>query len=466
MIYRIFLLAFLASFVSACATIKAPKPEEKVAVFSPPQTMGTIQIPITVDLGFVFSKLDKEVPNSFSGEKNQCEGVSFEYLLNRNSIRFYGQQNSVLSEIQGAYKIKANYCVHCSSAFGRDPFCIVPRIYVSCGDKEAMRRIQIDFATQLQLEKNFKLKSITTLKGIKSIDPCEFTFLKYDASKLIEKEISKALKESLGKIDEEIQKTDFRPKIEDLWELAQKPILIPSIGWLHLNPKQVSMGELNFTNQQLRTKVQLDLRPEVRSVNLNTQPLPLPPLGKTSLDSGFRIPLNFDLSYDSLNQILSDRWEPVVIQKGRKKLQIDRLTLLGPDENYLSIQVDFSGSKKGTLFLKGRPTYDAENGLLSLQEVDYDLETKSILLKSGSWLFESRLQKILEEKLVFDLGRQLETYRLKIEKELNREIPINAQQKAVLQGKLKVFDLSYIHPNVHSLQLGLNLMGTANIVIR
>lgn len=452
--------------ISSCGSLKAPKPEEKVSTFTPPQTKGTIQVPIEVDLKFVFTQLDKKIPKQFTGEKDQCEGVSFAYTFDRYGVSFTGQKNGINTQVQGAYMINANYCVHCSSAFGKDPFCIVPRIYVSCGDNEPMRRVQLDFATQLSVDKAYKINSTTNLKGIKSLDPCEFTFLKYDASKLIEKEISKALKGPLQDLDKEIQKVNFRPKVEDMWELAQKPINIPGIGFLLLNPKQVSLNDLNFSNSKVNTKVQLDLSPQIVSSLGNSSTTSLPPLGKPTADTGFSIPLNIDLSYDSLNLIIQEKWKPLQLKQGKKTLQIDQLRLLGPDENYLFVQVEFSGSKKGTLFLKGKPVYTAETGLLSLTEIDYDLETKNILLKSGSWLFESKLQKTLEEKLIFDLRVQLDNFKERIEKELNREIKISNEQKAYLKGNLELFDLSYIHPNTTVLQLGLNLKGDATIIVR
>lgn len=463
--FKLSIFFLIGLLVASCATIKAPKPEEKVSSFVRPKTIGTIQVPVEADLTFIFKRLDKELPKSFSGKQEQCEGVSFDYQFDRNLLTFSGSKNSVKAHIDGAYRINANYCVHCSSAFGKEPFCIVPRVYVSCGDDEPMRRIEIDLASKIGLTPDYRLQSTTQLLGLKSVDPCQFTFLKYDASKLIEKEITKALKGSLSDIDREIQKVNFKAQIEQLWSTAQKPISIPYLGFLYLNPTQISVGELNFDKNKVRTNVQLNLSPQVESSEISIPKTTLPKLGTSAKDDGFSLPVDFNLSYDSLNQIIRQNWKPISFKQGKKKIQIDQLTLLGPDENQLFIQVNFSGSKSGILYLKGRPNYDVETGQLSLMEIDYDLDTKSLLLKSGSWLFESKMQKVLEEKLVFDLRLQLENFRKRIEKEMNREISLPEKQKARFSGELKHFDLSYIHPDIQALQLGLILKGSATIQI-
>ena len=54
------------------------------------------------------------------------------------------------------------------------------------------------------------------------------------------------------------------------------------------------------------------------------------------------------------------------------------------------IKVDFIGTRSGTIYFIGQPVYNAEKKTIEVQGLDYDLQTKSLFLKTAKWLFNKR----------------------------------------------------------------------------
>ena len=63
---------------------------------------------------------------------------------------------------------------------------------------------------------------------------------------------------------------------------------------------------------------------------------------------------------------------------------IEKTTVAGTPEGNMKITVDFSGSFDGTAIFTGKPVYNADKKLIEVQNLDYDLQTKTYLkLPSG-----------------------------------------------------------------------------------
>ena len=63
------------------------------------------------------------------------------------------------------------------------------------------------------------------------------TFLKYNVTDKVKKEITKELKSMQSTLDKELGAIDVKSKIEDAWKKLQEPLPLDSYGQLYLNPK-------------------------------------------------------------------------------------------------------------------------------------------------------------------------------------------------------------------------------------
>jgi hypothetical protein len=121
--------------------------------------------------------------------------------------------------------------------------------------------------------------------------------------------------------------------------------------------------------------------------------------------------------------------------------------------------VAFSGKKKGILYLTGTPVFDVEKQIISFPDLQFDLRTKSALLKSAKWLFSDKITELLRASSTFDLKPQLAEMKKMLENELNTEISQGVKLKASVQS----LKLSAIYPSSKTLILRVNSTGVLKL---
>ena len=84
--------------------------------------------------------------------------------------------------------------------------------------------------------------------------------------------------------------------------------------------------------------------------------------------------------------------------------------------------MDFDGVKKGAVYLTGIPTLDTITQKISMKGLDFDIQTKSALLKTAKWLFNKKILDELEKNTVFELKDLLNESKSNIVSAINTEI--------------------------------------------
>ena len=450
--------------LGACGSIVPQQPNlTETSILEIPERTAAIKLPIEIDLTPYLDLVDKEIPTKFWGKDDPCDGVAYSYYFKREPIQFEGNKNTMAYNIDGEYNIRANYCAKCAEAFGSGPFCLTPRVYVSCGVGEPLRRIQIGFESKIDLEPNYLLKSKTALVKTKIIDPCQLSFINYDASKIIEKEISAALVEMEDEIDQQIASVDMKSTINEVWNALQESMLVEGMGYLNLRPQEIDVEPITFKKQKGYVTVNLVLSPVFSTDSINNSKKPLPFLTKIKSKKDFSLPILTLASYDSINAILSQNMANMVIPYKKKKIIITSAKALGPVGNKLLFEVVFAGSKKGRLYLIGTPTYDPKTHMISFPDLEFDIRSRDAILKSAKWLFDKKLTTILRGKAQYDLTDQLEMARKEIEIELNTPMEISKGQFAYFSGKLSDFNISTIDIGPEGIRLIVDLSGNISI---
>ncbi len=454
----------LSTLLGACGSIIPQQPQITATTpMAVPQTTGAVKLPIEIDLTPYLNLVDKEIPKTFKGGDDPCDGIAYSYYFKREPITFSGKKNIMAYEVNGAYNIRANYCAKCAEAFGSDPFCLTPRVYVSCGVGESLRRINIGFESKIRLNNDYRLISNTTLTKTKIIDPCHLSFINYDASKIIEKEISAELKEMEGDIDAQIGAVDIKSPIAEVWEALQTSIFIEGYGYLNLRPQEIDVAPLTFDKQKAFVEVSLILSPIFSTDSLQVAKKNLPFLSDIKSKDEFNLPLLSVASYDSINAILSATVHGMVIPYKKKKIVIQSSKVLGPVGNKLLFEVIFSGSKKGRLYMLGTPTYDLSTKVISFPDLEFDIRSRDAILKSAKWLFDKKLTDIFREQAIYDLSPQLELARKEIEIQLNTPIEVDKDQFVYLKGKLYDINLSRIEVGANEIRVIADLKGKLTV---
>jgi len=460
--YRFSLLLLVLNLVS-CKTIQPIEPTISYETTNYVQPPSLITLPIEIQLDNYLKTAEKNIPTTFKDDKQQCEGVSVSYVFERNPIEIGSATNKLLLELSGKYGIKISYCPKCTNLLNENGNCIVPRVSASCGMNEPMRKIKISTSTALTITADYKLKSQTTINDVVSEDKCEVTFLKYDATSHLEKEMKKALLDVTKDLDQKIESFALEKEAKKIWNQLNEPIdLGGGLGYFYLSPKKISKSDVQFNASKIQLELQLEAFPKVELEKRETVVEPLPLIENSQSTDGFNIHLDIKGLYSSFNEILKKNSDQKEVTLKKNKLIIDSVRIWGASAQKLSFKVAFSGDKKGTLFFNGTPTYDTEKEEISFPDLTFDIATKNKLLKSAKWLFDDLITSKIREMAHYNIGKDLKTQKVLIEKELNRSI----SKEIRLKTKINSLQITAIVPEVEKLRISSKATGTFSVLIK
>ncbi len=458
---KLFYYSSIILLLCSCGSIEPTAPE--IIVKTVPiiiQPASTVVVPIKINLTPYFKDTDKSIPKKFTGKEENCEDVSFSYFFQRDPIVFKGSGNSILFDVDGRYSLNINYCAKCTDLFSAQPHCVTPRLYVSCGNNgEPMRKVEVGYTTTIKLTPDFKLKANTNLRKFETIDPCEISVFKYDATALLKKEVTKVLKGLEDDIDKQIGSVDLKSEAEKAWKILAEPIALGKYGFFNANPTKIGFDNLKFTGNNATADLSLSLNPKLTTNSQNTKAIALPKLSDVPESNGFNITLDVIATYDSLSKIMTSELKGKEIDLKGKKVMFESIEIFGASNQQVSLKIGFSGTKKGTLFLLGTPTFNQENQIVSFPDLSFDLNTKSALLKSAKWLFNDKITDALRTSSIIDLKPHLTTLKQLVEKQLNTAV----QPGIFLKGKIKELKMQGIYPNNDTLILRINSTGLLSL---
>jgi len=415
--------ALLLFVASSCRTIEPAVPDlysETRKKIEP--VVSRLNIDLELNMASLFAAAEKNTPLKFNGKSSICEGVSYAYQFYRKPIVFSTLPTKLETKIQGDFSLDLSYCPLCVTLWSGKESCTVPRIYGSCGVNEKRRRYEMSYLTSLGLSKDYRLTSKTMLKAFAIKDPCEITFLNYDVTDRVQTEIEKELKTLQKSIDKDIEATDIRSKIQDAWKELQKPISLGSYGILQINPISFSATPLTYKGKTAKFSLSLFFSPMISSDQKEMPYVPLMPMGNEKREDGFEIMADVAARYDSLTSILTRAFKDHVISVKGKRVVVRNIKIMGSQSNKLILRLNFDGFRKGTLYLVGRPVMNLETQVLSLTEVDFDIKTKALLLKSAEWLLGNKIKNEIEQEAKIDMSEKLNSLRNTLEDKLNGEL--------------------------------------------
>lgn len=447
---------------SACKTIEPVKPQvqELSDKLDKKTAENRIIVPVEIKLDNYFKQANQKIPKLTKGADTPCSGVRYVFEFSKDSFEINTRNNKLLSELYGSYWIKMNYCAGCTSIFG-EPTCITPIIPFSCGIGEKKPSVKIALSTDINLNSNYGVESNTIIDELKPLNPCEVTVFHFDATGEVMKQIKRTIESQCKELDKQLSQISFEQQAKEIWKSLSQSMQIPYIGYLHINPKSISLVKPTFKYNKLQTSIILDCSTAINS-NQNSSETPLPKLNilsKAPKDT-FEIYTDIQLNCDSLSAIFTNQIKGHKIETAGKTFQFEKVTLEGLSANNILIAIEFTGSKNGILYLTGTPTFNNETKKFSLENLTYDLETKSTLLKTAKWLFDKRIYSELSKVCTRDMNEDLNFIKNQIETNLYKsfgdyelkgkvhdigvkEIAItnnDLYMRTALQGQLKIKD--------------------------
>lgn len=401
-----FFLLLLLCF-TGCSVLKIERPPESYEEIKIQPPVSYLSIPFEADL----KKIEQLVNQQFRGliytdtsfDDNDHDNLMVK-AWKMADIKLTMEGNQIFYQVPLSVWIKKRFEI---GAFG-----------IGLSDtREVTGNVILKFRTRITIQKDWSISTMTFSNGYEWITtpvlqlapgitiPLPFiSDLLMDANqKDINKNIDKAFQSSF----------DLKSNLAQIWNKIQIPIKLSGEYplWVKITPLEISMvpiqGSIDIIHHTVGIKAYTELfYGDEPDYHLNEN---IPDLKITSrLDSDFKISLSLDVPFTSINEIAKQQLVGYHYSQGKYKLEVKDIYLFGSGDK-LVVALNIEGTIKGTIYLSGRPYYDRETSSLKVRDLDFDIRTKNVLIRSASWIFHQNLLQNLEQKLSFAIGDQLQS---------------------------------------------------------
>jgi Domain of unknown function (DUF4403) len=425
-----------------------------------------INIPIQVNLKPLFAMAEKSVDTVFKSPGYPDEWVQdgcdtrYKYVFRRSPLQIKGSGNSLSIGFMGYYKIigSSRLCASGTVLSPWTPAC-------KCGFSEPERRVNVSFSNSVLVQPDFRVSLSMKRNDPQPLDKCEVCFWGQDITKQVMKGLTAELDASKKDMEKRYGSVDLKPRFQQVWDQLGKVYSLYGLGWLQINPQRIRINNLFINKDSLHIFLGLSARPVISFEKPAERKTVIPNMAPFSRQQGFSIFMDAVLSYDSLSNIMnmSLRGKEFNFKKGfiKKKFIIDDCKVYGGGFEKLIIKIQFSGTNDGVVYLVGKPVYDKDKRTIEIQDIDFDIKSKNVLLGSADWLFDKKITKEISKNARFELGAYIDTAKTTINQQLNQELIKGVKS----YGTIKDIKLISIYPMQQYLVIRSNCAGDLSVKV-
>jgi hypothetical protein len=322
----------------------------------------------------------------------------------------------------------------------------------------AVLSISEDWQPQLKLASDFTWSKQPELRIL--------GFIKVNIAKQTEPAIRARLAFREREAAKAIQDLRLREKAEQAWRDLHRPIILsedPKLG-LFMRPSTIAVSEVNISDRTMNFTVLTTGNYNISTSSPESISIPpLPELQMTAPIPGrFAVNLPVKLFFSDIAQ-QTNKDLPVAITLNEKDhgtegtFVVRKLRVASADKSSLAVTADFTYDNqssflslvdvfgwlntKGQLIFSGSPAFNSKTSELSIQNIAIESNESGVLVDAIVAL--SRLPVIrehIEEQLVFDLSKDIETLTAQANASLNKKLDNGSQ----LSGRLEQIGISQI----------------------
>ncbi|HYJ38321.1 MAG TPA: DUF4403 family protein [Chitinophagaceae bacterium] len=385
------------------------------------------------------SRMEIMVPKEFTSDnwpdytQSSCD-FRYKYKFIRTPIRFSIINNQASIAFGGNYQIAGSRSV---CAFGQT---VAPWISGSCGfGNEPLRRVNINMNSWVNFLADYKIRTRTEMTQLIPIDKCQVTLLNTDMTTEVMDSIKASVASFAHILDSSVAALDFSNTLKMVTEKSSRKIPMSKYGFLQVRPMSVRISPISQVNDTLIMTAGVSGYAELTSDTTTLSNISVfPSLRTIPSKEGIAIYANSHFGYAFLSKIITDTIKDKVFEMEGQTFVIKNVSISATPQRQLEIRIGFTGSRKGTFILYGRPVLNIEKQTISIPDVNYDIMTKDILLNVGEKLFRSRIINSIKEKAVVDIPALIEKNRPQLDAQFNRPIT----NKFYTRGRLQEIRLT------------------------
>jgi len=451
-----FNLLILVLTITSCKTAQIEGPVESYLPSEISPAMSEFPLEIELDV----KKLETAINGKMSGLLYQGDNISgndlsvkiwkagmFQFFINNNEI---------------TYKVPLK--VWCRFGWKVEKFGITLSDHY-----EATGTISLVYKTAISIDKDWVLVSKTTSSGYNWLEkpkinavgvtipvtPVANVALTYFQG-TINEQIDKALSESIP----------LKKYISMAWNEMQKPYLLSDTNnlWLKITPKEILLSPFITKGNKLDLAVSFyaQLESIFGAKPVISQKVSLPPLKTIDRQPAkFNINVAADVTFDKIAELAKSQLVGKSFSEAGKTIRIDNLSLYSSAGRAVVV-ADVSGSYKGRVFFTGKPVYNPEKRALEIAEPEFDVKTKSALIKSANWLMHGMILKKIAPMLTYPLDENLNMAK----SEANRMLKSYEVYGGVhIQGALDSLSVTSVNMVPGAVRIGANVKGNVALKI-
>jgi len=375
--------------------------------------MSDIDIPIRIGLKPFYTWANKFIDTLYTSPNYPFDWVTegcdsrYQYRFVRGPFGFKTYNNLLLVNFSGRYQVRGSTRV-CSGTTSYSPW--TPPC--GCGfDGEPARRIDAGFVIKFNINPDYTLGLIVNRIDPVPVDKCSVCFFGKDITQTVATTLRADLDTSIADMQRKMKLFSLKPYMQLMWDTLQAGYKIPGLGTIGFLPEQIRLSQLILRNDTMYGSLGLSARPTLIETNkAMTLRKPLPNLSDFSFKNGFRIFTQLHLPFDSLNRLVNQQMAGMEIPVGKgffkRTIRVDSARLLGGGAK-MYVQVYLSKGVKGTVFLEGKPNWDATLMELRMDSLEFHMKSKQLLVRAASWIMDGAIERKIKEACVFQLAERL-----------------------------------------------------------
>lgn len=338
---------------------------------------------------------------------------------------------------------------------------------VMLGTVEAEGNLFLYFRSKFEIKQDWSLETQTELERFEWRRKPKVKVGRLNVSvQFVANRVLKRHKLSLGKaIDQQIsKKLELRKYVLEAWNKLQEPVLISEeYGmWLKLVPAQITMTSLVARHLQIISTVSINTETDVifGDKPLVEDLIPLPPFSETTDPSkDFLLNVEVNIPFAEAEKIAKEFVVGESFSNSGQEIKVEDIHLSGKEDR-LMIETKVSGAYDGSIVLMGKPLYNSGSKTIEMEELDFELETDSFIMKSIGWLFKKGLKRKIEEGLKFPVGEKIEAIKRLVSSKIDN---FELAPHIILKGNIQTVNIGQCYLKDGALGVWIHSHGKVNV---
>lgn len=408
----------MATGCSTAKRIEALKPEpSNNAPLVYQSTTSFINLPVSITIADIESQVNKILPGLVYEDKVLEDDNIAMKVVKTAPIKFSESNGKLQSVVP--IKITANVR-YGTSALGIDMY----------DTREVNLDGVVTFKSKVGLT-NWKMSTDTSIESLEWNESptvtiagkrVAITYLINPAVKMFKSKIE-------NKLDDAIAKTmDFKPQVLDALEKISTPFLTNEQyeAWFKLNPVELYVTDAVLTKKQVTLQMglkctMLTMIGQKPKSTFRKEDVVLKPVSK--MPDNVSAVVAAVSTYESASKVMTKNFQGQEFGSGGKKVTVQKVDLWNKDGKMV-IALDMTGSINGTIYLTGYPNYNAVTKEIYFDQMDYVLNTKSVLMRTANWLAEGIVLRKIQESCRYSIKTNLEEGKKNLQPYLNNYSPM------------------------------------------